>query len=63
MKVNELIRKLEKIRDKQGNVEVMMDLDSPWAIASVGFGVVEDDDEYPKSFRMPKGFKYIRLTN
>lgn len=66
MKIAALIKKLEAIKAKQGNVEVMFDDgdgdSGPWAISAVKFSVAEED-EYPEDFDMPEGFKFALILN
>ena len=67
MKVSEMIAALEKIQKKSGNdVEMMFqgpNHDGIFSVQRVDAKEVEDDDEFPKSWRMPKGFKYILIEN
>jgi len=66
MKVSKLISMLEKIRDKSGDVEVLMEDGNEgtlWSIEKVKFETVKNDDDYPEHYDMPKGFKFIHLHN
>ena len=66
MKIAALIKKLEAIKAKQGNVEVMFEDGNgdygPWGISDVKFNVA-DEDEFPEDFDMPKGFKFALILN
>ena len=65
MKINALIKKLEKLLDKHGNVDVMFqdgDGDSVWCLESVQFRVAEED-EFPKEWNMKPGYKFVLLDN
>ena len=65
MKISALIKKLEKIMDKNGNVDVMFqdgDGDSIWCLESVKFHVAEED-EYPEDWGMEAGYKFVLLNN
>lgn len=66
MKISALIKKLEKIQAKNGNVEVMFagpnhDQD-PYEVNSVEFEV-SDNDTFPEDYNMPAGFKFVLLNN
>jgi len=66
MKVSEMIAALEKIQKKSGNVEMLFQDPNhgvPFSVRRVGAKEVEDDDEFPKSWPLPKGFKYILIEN
>lgn len=50
---------------KHPELDVMQsDLDNSshvWGILGLRVHTVEDDDEYPKDYNMPKGYTFIRL--
>jgi hypothetical protein len=62
MKINEMIRKLEAIRAKQGNIEVIM-FDRGSTATSIGRVKFEksNGEGYPDSWNMPQGFKFVRI--
>ena len=66
MKISSVIRELEKIQKKEGDIEVMFDDPQgnygPWAVGSVNFRVAEEE-EYPEEFDMPEGFKFVEIKN
>lgn len=65
MKISALIKKLEKLQEKHGNVDVMaqdLNSDSVWSIGSAKFNVAEEDD-YPEDWDMPAGYKFIMIGN
>ncbi len=66
MKISEMIERLEKAKEKHGDVEVMFD-DSesgygPWA-AQTGYVEVAEEDQYPEEFDMPEGFTFFLIGN
>jgi len=65
MNITQLIRKLEALKAKHGNLEVLMTQmnDEPCSVMNVNFTEVEEDDQFPKTYGMPKGFQYIDLSN
>ena len=65
MKISQLIRKLESLKAKHGNLEVLMTPmnDEPQSVSIVQVTEVEEDDQYPKTYGMPKGFTFLELTN
>ncbi len=66
MKIFELAEQLKAIYDEQGNIEVFFrDPNSnqgPFEVGCVAKCEAEED-EFPESFNMPKGFKFVELTN
>ena len=67
MKIFELVTKLKAIYDEQGDIEVMFsgpnnDQD-PYLVCRAEFEEVQDDEEYPEDFDMPKGYKFVSLLN
>jgi hypothetical protein len=64
MKVQSLIQKLEKLQIEHGNVDVMFEeRDSCLTLVDwVEYRLVESDNEYPKDWNMPAGFKFIQLS-
>ena len=66
MKLSELIKQLTDIQNAKGDLNVMIDLDtdySVWSLCHAEFTVVDDEDEYPKSWKMPEGYEYVSLRN
>jgi hypothetical protein len=65
MKVSQLITKLEKLKAEHGDLDVMITSKDgdPTAFVGVGIGEVEDDDDFPKDWNMPKGFKWIDIAD
>lgn len=64
MKTSQLIKKLTALLEKHGDVEVMLnptDGDGPYGTCGVSFEEVEDDDEYPEDYQMPKGFQFVEI--
>lgn len=65
MKILELANKLKAIYDKHGDIDVMFtdpNEDETFAVELVRFTKVADDDQYPEEYDMPKGFKFVDLT-
>ena len=62
MKINALIKKLQSIADKNGNIEVLVTQrdDEVVEIESVKKRVCEDG-EFPDEYGMPKGFVWVDL--
>jgi len=62
MLISEVIKELQKIERKHGDMDVMMYAEEgPYLTTYVKFEEVLDDDEWPEDYRMPKGFKYACL--
>lgn len=66
MKISKLIKQLEQIKAQHGDIHVMFqDPNSdggPFGVGAVSYAEAEDG-EFPKSFKMPGGFKYVMLDN
>ena len=66
MKIFELAEQLKAIYDQQGNIEVFFrDPNSnqgPFEVGQVAQREAEED-EFPNSWNMPAGFKFVELTN
>jgi hypothetical protein len=65
MKILELANKLKAIYDKHGDIEVMFtdpNSEDTFAVELVKFKKVQDNDEFPEEYDMPKGFKFVDLT-
>lgn len=63
MKIAQLIKKLEKIQAKQGNLEVFFagpnyDTD-PYSVNAIS--VQRDGDDYPEDYNMPA--KFVCISN
>lgn len=62
MKINAMIKRLERLRDKHGNLEVFYDGEvGPTDIADMYY-VVADENEYPVDWDMPEGTKFVLLS-
>ena len=65
MKISDLIKQLKKIQKAEGDIEVLMQgqrFKTQHAITDVRFRVAEAE-EYPKSWNMPEGFKFVSLCD
>jgi hypothetical protein len=65
MKILELANKLKAIYDQHGDIEVMFtnpNEDETFAVELAEFKKVQDDGEFPEEYDMPKGFKFVDLT-
>lgn len=67
MKILEIATRLKALYDEHGDIEVMFagpnnDQD-PYGVDRVVFEEVQDDDDYPEDYDMPKGYKFVRLGN
>ena len=66
MKIAQLIKKLQAMESKHGNIHVLFqdpDGDSgPFECNVLSFRVAEED-EFPESYDMPEGFKFVLLEN
>ena len=65
MNILELANKLKAIYDKHGDIDVMFtnpNDDQTFAVELVQFTKVQDDDQFPEEYDMPKGFKFVDLT-
>jgi hypothetical protein len=63
MKLRSLIKKLENLEQKHGDLDVLLvahATDVPCELASVILQVAEEGD-YPKEYDMPAGFKFVQL--
>ena len=67
MTILELANQLKAIYDKHGDIDVLFtdpnSRDGPFAVCEVNPIEVEDDDDFPEDFNMPKGFKFVELAN
>lgn len=65
MKISELEKRLEQIKAKHGDIEVMFtDPNSSYGpYAASGANVEVSDGEYPEEYDMPKGFTFINLSS
>lgn len=66
MTIFELATKLKAIYDEHGDIEVFfagpnMDTE-PYSVGRTEVRVAEED-EYPKDFNMPAGYKFVELLN
>lgn len=67
MKISELAEKLKAIYNEHGDIDVHFagpnhDQD-PYDVGRVDVEVVEDEDEYPKDYNMPVGYKFVSLQH
>lgn len=64
MKILQLAEKLKNIYDDWGDIDVMISDDEGglWEMRRVDFDIAEKD-EYPKSWNIPDGHKFVRLEN
>jgi hypothetical protein len=64
MKIATLIAKLEKVKDRRGNVDVMLcgDGHGPYSADSVKFKVAAED-EYPDNWNMPEGYEFVEISD
>lgn len=65
MKISKVLKQLEKLQKKHGDVEVMFsdpNSDSVYSVESVGFRVAEED-EFDEDWNMPEGYKFVDLSN
>ena len=61
MKINALIKKLEKIREKHGNLEVMVCDENGRITSPDSVKAVVSDGSYPDEWEMPEGFKFVQV--
>lgn len=62
MKVKDLVAKLLTCdQEAEAMARDLYRNESIWAIQTVKEKVVTRDNEYPKDFNMPKGYKYVEL--
>jgi hypothetical protein len=64
MKISQLIKKLESLQKKHGNVDAMFyaDNDGTFSVERVEFRVAEED-EYPEDWNMPAGTEFVQITD
>jgi len=64
MTISDLIKQLKKIQKAEGDIDVLMQghNDCQHAITFARFRVAEAE-EYPKSWNMPEGFKFVSLCD
>lgn len=62
MKIDALIKKLEKIREKQGNIHVLVCDDDGRITSPDSVKVVVSEGEYPDHWDMPEGFKFVQVN-
>lgn len=66
MKILELAKKLKKVYDQHGDIEVMFtgpNLDTdPYSIGDIAL-MEASEGEFPEDWNMPEGFKFVRLAN
>ena len=66
MKISQMMERLEHIKRIHGDLEVMFsdsEGESVWSAESAEVEMVEDDNQYPKDWNMPKGFRYVEIRN
>ena len=64
MKISALIKRLETLKVKHGDVDVMFcgDGRSTYSAERADFRVAEPD-EYPDSWNMPEGTEFVEITD
>lgn len=63
MKISDMINKLEALKEQHGDVDVLINApDGMFEANKPTFCEVEEDDEYPKSWNMPKGFRFVQIS-
>lgn len=64
MKVQTLIKKLEALEQKHGNIDVMFyaDRDGTYSVSRVTHEVA-GEDEYPDDWNMPEGYEFLQITD
>lgn len=66
MLLSQLLEKLSNFLCEHGDITVMIEDDSINLPAEVWYAKVcevKSDDEYPKDFNMPAGFKFVKIGN
>ena len=67
MKINQMIKKLEALKNKHGNVEVLFagpNCDQePYGVNNIEFNQVTEDDGYPEDYNLPVGLKFVMIKN
>lgn len=64
MNISEVVAKLQAIQAEHGDITVMFsdpNGNSVWGVQTVFYEKVEDDDEYPEAWCMPRGFEFVEL--
>ena len=63
MQISDLIEQLQKLKDDHGDLEVLLQGydDNICSVAGASFEEVEDDNQYPEDWQMPKGFKFVNI--
>ena len=63
MNITEAIAQLEDLREKHGDLDLMITQsdDNVYGLDRISHEEVESDDMYPADYNMPKGFKFINL--
>ena len=65
MKLSKLIAQLQEIEKQHGDSEVFHRGSTGRELFSVelAYHRVAEQDEYPKVYRMPEGFKFVLISN
>lgn len=59
MKISEVITKLQEIVKKEGDLDILMTDEYPLFYIDCE----ESDGEYPESYNMPKGYRFVRMNS
>lgn len=59
MKISKLIQELNEMKENYGDLDVLDNECFPVICASVE--IVENDNDFPKTYDMPKGFTFARM--
>ena len=62
MTILELATRLKAIYDQHGDLEVMCLTDGDaYEVGGAGVEEVLDHEDYPQSYNMPRGFKFVNI--
>lgn len=64
MKISELEAKLARLREKHGDIEVMVGTDDGvhgLEHCPINHRIVTDEEEFPDDWKMPSGFEFIEI--
>jgi hypothetical protein len=62
MKIGAMIKILEKIREKHGNIDLLVCDDDGRITSPRSTQVVVSEGEYPDHWDMPEGFKFVQVN-
>jgi hypothetical protein len=60
MKLSDLIEQAQRLMAREGDLEVLVDVDF-YAMSKLTLLEVEEDDQFPKDWNMPKGSKFAKV--